>query len=53
MDLPEDWQERAELVDLASHLEFLTSNRAESFKKTCVGRVQRFIEKFHPHGRGE
>ncbi len=46
MSLPSDWKERAELVDLGSHLEFLTSNRSESFKRQCVVRIDRFIRKF-------
>lgn len=46
MSLPDDWQERAELIDLGSHLEFLTSQRSDEFKRQCVTRVQRFIERF-------
>jgi aminoglycoside phosphotransferase (APT) family kinase protein len=46
MSLPEDWQERAELVDLSSHLEFLTSTRSDSFKRQCVARVHAFIRRF-------
>ncbi|MCI0692772.1 aminoglycoside phosphotransferase family protein [candidate division KSB1 bacterium] len=46
MNLPGDWRERAELVDLTSHLEFLTSDRSEEFKRLCVGRIERFIVKF-------
>ncbi len=44
--LPEDWQERAELVDLSSHLEFLTSTRSDTFKRQCVTRVHGFIRRF-------
>ena len=33
MSLPDDWRERAELVDLTSHLEFLTSSRSDGFKQ--------------------
>jgi aminoglycoside phosphotransferase (APT) family kinase protein len=47
MNLPDDWKERAELVDLASHLEFLTSNRSEEFKRRCVSRIERFVAKFN------
>ena len=43
MRLPGDWQERAELVDLSSHLEFLTSTRSDTFKRQCVARVHGFI----------
>jgi aminoglycoside phosphotransferase (APT) family kinase protein len=46
MDLPKDWVERAELVDLGSHLEFLTTNRADTFKRQCVARVDGFIRRF-------
>ena len=46
MALPDDWQERAELADLSSHLEFLTSPLSDDFKRQCVGRIRRFIEKF-------
>jgi hypothetical protein len=46
MSLPHDWMERAELVDLTSHLEFLTSSRSDGFKQQCVARVRGFIERF-------
>ena len=46
MSLPHDWMERAELVDLTSHLEFLTSSRSDGFKQQCVARVHGFIERF-------
>ena len=46
MNLPLDWAERAELVDLTSHLEFLTSSRADGFKQQCVSRIHGFIERF-------
>jgi hypothetical protein len=46
MSLPDDWKERAELVDLGSHLEYLASTRADSFKRLCVGRIDRFIAMF-------
>lgn len=43
MNLPDDWKERAALIDLTSALEFLTSNRSEEFKRRCAGRVDQFI----------
>ena len=43
---PADWKERAELVDLGSHLEFLTSTRSDEFKRSCVARIGRFIRMF-------
>jgi hypothetical protein len=38
--LPDDWEYRAALVDLGSHLEFLTSAMPEEFKRGCVQRVR-------------
>ncbi|MFQ5398443.1 MAG: phosphotransferase family protein [Anaerolineae bacterium] len=46
IDLPPDWKERAALVDLSSHLEFLISNRADGFKELCVLRIERFLSQF-------
>jgi len=46
MGLPSDWKERAELVDLSSQLEFLTSSRSDAFKRQCVARIDAFIRKF-------
>ena len=46
MRLPHDWQVRAALIDLGSHLEFLTSQRSDDFKRLCVARIKRFIERF-------
>ncbi|MCH2519898.1 MAG: hypothetical protein MK210_17125 [Dehalococcoidia bacterium] len=46
MAVPSDWIERARLVDLTSHLEFLTSSRSDCFKQQCAGRVHGFIERF-------
>lgn len=45
MSLPSDWKERAELVDLTSHLEFLTSPRSDSFKQQCVARIESFLRR--------
>jgi aminoglycoside phosphotransferase (APT) family kinase protein len=41
--LPADWQFRAAVVDLSSHLEFLTSAKPDAFKATCVERVQALL----------
>ena len=46
MAVHSDWIERAQLVDLTSHLEFLTSSRSDCFKQQCAGRVHGFIERF-------
>lgn len=42
-ELPDDWRSRACLVDLTSHLEFLTSQRSHEFKMTCVERIKNVI----------
>lgn len=46
MYLPKDWRKRAQLVDLTSHLEFLSSTRSNAFKRQCVVRVKRFLRTF-------
>ena len=46
LKLPPDWKERAHLADLTSHLEFLTSNRADAFKQECVFRIENFLSQF-------
>ena len=43
-ELPDNWRFRSLLIDLASHLEFLTSDRSEVFKQECVERVRRLME---------
>jgi len=43
-ELPEDWMFRASLIDLTSHLEFLTSARSNEFKMTCVQRIKDLIK---------
>lgn len=50
-DLPEDWRFRSLLIDLTSHLEFLTSQRADAFKQTCVDRILKFIKLNNEQGR--
>ena len=42
--LPADWQRRAELVDLSSQLEFLTSAKPDTFKAECVARVRALLD---------
>ena len=46
MRVPDDWLLRAELLDLSSHLEFLTSARSDDFKRTRVARIERCIRLF-------
>lgn len=43
MSLPADWKKRAQLVDLSSHLEFLTSARSDEFKGQCASTVREFV----------
>jgi aminoglycoside phosphotransferase (APT) family kinase protein len=47
-DVPDDWKERAALVDLSSHIEFLSSLRSDEFKRTRVELIQVFIRMFEP-----
>ncbi len=42
-DLPQDWKERATLIDLASHLEFLSSSHSDDFKRTRIDLVDSFV----------
>jgi aminoglycoside phosphotransferase (APT) family kinase protein len=43
MSVPDDWLKRAQLIDLSSHLEFLTTARSDAFKLRCAGRVWEFV----------
>ena len=43
--LPGDWRERAQLLDLGSHLEFLTSAHSPEFKQSCVARVADLVRR--------
>jgi len=45
-DLPGDWKKRAALIDVGSHLEFLTSSRNEDFKRSRVELIDSFIKMF-------
>ena len=45
MILPNDWIERAELADLTSQLEFLTSGRSDDFKRRCVARIDSLLRR--------
>jgi Ser/Thr protein kinase RdoA (MazF antagonist) len=42
--LPRDWRFRASLIDLNSHLEFLTSARSKEFKLSCVECIHKLIK---------
>ncbi|MBN2011560.1 aminoglycoside phosphotransferase family protein [candidate division KSB1 bacterium] len=46
MEVPADWKERAQLVDLGSQLQFLTYNKPVESKQRCISRVDRFIKTF-------
>jgi Ser/Thr protein kinase RdoA (MazF antagonist) len=50
MRLPRDWSERAELIDLSSHLEFLASGRSDAFKRQCVVRIAACLARFGCEG---
>jgi len=43
-NLPDDWRFRALLIDLTSHLEFITSKRSDTFKKKCAQRIHQLIK---------
>nr|MBC8453127.1 phosphotransferase [Chloroflexota bacterium] len=45
-DLPDDWIERAALIDVSSHLEFLTSTRSDEFKRSRIALIDSFIKIF-------
>lgn len=44
--VPADWRRRAELVDLSSHLEFLTTQRSDAFKQRCADWIRDFAERY-------
>lgn len=44
--LPPNWKKKAELVDLGSHLEFLTTQRSDDFKRQCVQWIHGFIARY-------
>ena len=45
-DVPVDWRERAALVDISSHIEFLTSARSDQFKRSRIDLIDSFIGMF-------
>ncbi|MGJ8673795.1 phosphotransferase family protein [Rubritalea sp.] len=49
-ELPDDWRFRSLLIDLVSHLEFLTSNRSEDFKRSCIERISHLIKRSTEYG---
>jgi aminoglycoside phosphotransferase (APT) family kinase protein len=46
MELPADWRRRAELADLSSHLEFLTTQRSAAFKRRCADWIRDFAGRY-------
>ena len=46
MNVPPDWRRRAELVDLSSHLEFLTTQRSDAFKQRCAEWICDFVARY-------
>lgn len=50
-DLPDDSRYRSLLIDLASHLEFLTSQRSADSKGECARRIEEFANIHDCHGR--
>jgi aminoglycoside phosphotransferase (APT) family kinase protein len=46
MDVPPDWRRRAELVDVSSHLEFLTTQRSDAFKQRCAEWIRAFAARY-------
>jgi aminoglycoside phosphotransferase (APT) family kinase protein len=46
LNVPADWRRKAELVDLSSHLEFLTTQRSDAFKQQCADWITGFVERY-------
>ncbi len=46
LDVPTDWRRTAELIDLSSHLEFLTTQRSNAFKQQCADWIREFVERY-------
>jgi aminoglycoside phosphotransferase (APT) family kinase protein len=46
LSVPPDWPRKAELVDLCSHLEFLTTQRSDAFKQRCADWIGDFVERY-------
>jgi hypothetical protein len=41
-----DWRRKAELIDLSSHLEFLTTQRSDAFRQRCADWIRDFAERY-------
>ncbi|WP_207910737.1 phosphotransferase [Chthoniobacter flavus] len=46
LNVPADWRQQAEMVDLSSHLEFLTTQRSDAFKQRCADWIRDFVERY-------
>ena len=46
LNVPTDWRRKAELMDLSSHLEFLTTQRSDAFKQRCASWIRDFVERY-------
>jgi thiamine kinase-like enzyme len=46
LNVPPDWRRKAELIDLNSHLEFLTTQRSDAFKQRCADWIRDFAERY-------
>jgi len=46
LNVPPDWRRKAELMDLNSHLEFLTTQRSDAFKQKCADWIRDFVERY-------
>lgn len=44
MDIPENWEELARLIDFSSHLEFLTTSRSATFKRKCIAKIDETLK---------
>ncbi len=45
MDLPEEWETIALLIDFSSYLEFLTTDRSSLFKRKCIANIDKTLKK--------
>jgi aminoglycoside phosphotransferase (APT) family kinase protein len=43
IELPADWLYKARLVDLSSQLEFLNTTRSDKFKRSCVDKIDEYL----------
>ncbi len=46
LNVPPDWRRKAKFADLSSHLEFLTTQRSDTFKQKCADWIRDFAERY-------